>query len=111
MYGFGFFLYNVLDRFDKICSSRGLSEYVSKYEKIREELKITLNTKAWDGEWFKRAFTDEGKVLGTAQNTECRIDSIAQSWAVISNAGDSDKASMALDSLDKHLVDRSVRNY
>ena len=52
-----------------------------------------------------------GKILGTSKNTECRIDSIAQSWSVISLAGDSDKTNMALESLEKFLVNRDVRYY
>ncbi len=77
-----------------------------KYEKIKQELKRALNTKAWDGRWFKRAFMDDGNVLGTMENEECRIDSIAQSWSVISNAGDNDKKYISMESLENHLVDK-----
>ena len=62
-----------------------------KYKEIMNKLKKALNTKGWDGRWYKRAFMDNGDVLGSLQNEECRIDSIAQSWSVISNAGDNDK--------------------
>ncbi|MCI8620925.1 MAG: hypothetical protein HFJ50_03930 [Clostridia bacterium] len=67
MFGFGFFLYNVLDRFNRICSSANLREYIEKYEKIKNDLKIALNSDAWDGEWFKRAFTDERKNFGNIE--------------------------------------------
>ena len=63
MFGFGFFLYDILDRFDKICLECGKTEYVQKYEGIKEKLKLTLNNIAWDGKWFKRAFMDDGRAL------------------------------------------------
>lgn len=106
----GFFLYNILDRFNKICSQYEKTEYIEKYERIKRDLKEKLNANAWDGNWFKRAFMDDGKVLGCKDNSECRIDSIAQSWAVISNAGDEDKRKLAIESLEKYLIDKNVRH-
>ena len=102
----GFFLYTVLERFIPICKNRGDNELAEKYEKIKIEIKKTLNTNGWDGRWFKRAFMDDGNILGSMENDECRIDSIAQSWATISNAGDNDKRYIAIESLENHLVDR-----
>lgn len=111
MSGFGFFLYDILDRFDRICKNiEGKSEYVGKYEKIKENLKYTLNTNAWDGSWYRRAYTDDGQILGHKDNAECKIDSIAQSWSVISHAGDIDKTKIAMESLEKYLIDKDVRN-
>lgn len=111
VYGFGFFLYNILDRFDEICSQAGKRDYIEKYERIKKELKENLNANAWDGNWFKRAFMDNGMALGCKDNEECRIDSIAQSWSVISNAGDDEKKKQAMDSLEANLIDKNVRNY
>ncbi len=71
-----------------------------------QKLKKALNTNGWDGRWYKRAFMDNGDVLGSLQNEECRIDSIAQSWATISGAGDNDKKYISLESLENHLVDK-----
>ncbi len=88
----------------------GKTEYIQKYEGIKASLKNALNTKAWDGSWYKRAFTDEGKALGCINNEECKIDSIAQSWAVISNAGEEEKIYQAMESLDKNLKDKNARN-
>ena len=102
----GFFLYNVLDRFIPICKIKGENNLVEKYEKIKENLKRTLNTNGWDGRWYKRAFMDDGNTLGSMENEECRIDSIAQSWSVISNAGDNDKKYISMESLENHLIDR-----
>src|SRR6185436_7121638 len=59
---------------------------------------------AWDGEWYRRAYFDDGTPLGSAQSEECRIDSIAQSWSVISGAGDPERQRVAMRSLEKHLV-------
>ena len=104
----GFFLYDILGRFLKIV--KGLSycteDRVVKYERVMQQLKKSLNTNGWDGRWYKRAFMDDGNILGSMANDECRIDSIAQSWSVISNAGDNDKKYISMESLENHLVDR-----
>ena len=81
---------------------------VQRYKRIMEALKRHLNTNGWDGRWYKRAFMDDGNVLGSIQNEECRIDSIAQSWATISGAGDNDKKYISLNSLENHLVDKEA---
>lgn len=79
-----------------------------KYRKIMEDLRKALNTNAWDGRWYRRAFMDDGNVLGSIQNEECRIDSIAQSWATISGAGDNDKKYISMESLENHLIDKEA---
>jgi len=102
----GFFLYNILDRFIPICKEKGEINKVEKYERVKETLKKSLNTNGWDGRWFKRAFMDDGNILGSMANDECRIDSIAQSWSVISNAGDNDKKYISMESMENHLIDK-----
>ena len=102
----GFFLYYILDNFIPICKEKGDEELVEKYEKIEKNLKRALNTKGWDGRWYKRAYMDDGSILGSMENDECRIDSIAQSWSIISNAGDNDKKYISMESLENHLVDK-----
>ena len=104
----GFFLYSVLKDFLPICQYKNDEEKVKKYTKIMEELKKRLNTNGWDGRWYKRAFMDDGETLGSLQNEECRIDSISQSWSVISGAGDNDKKYIAMESLENHLVDNEI---
>ena len=101
----GFFLYHILHRWLPILKERE-PEKIQKYQEMMEKLKKALNTKCWDGRWYKRAFMDDGHVLGTLQNEECKIDGISQSWATISNAGDNDKKYISLESLENHLVDR-----
>ncbi len=120
----GFFLYDILRKWIPICSQMNKEnnrkeettdeennydeqEEIKMYENIMEKLKKALNTNGWDGRWYRRAFTDDGHILGSMQNEECRIDSIAQSWSVISTAGDNDKKYISMDSLENHLVDKA----
>lgn len=102
----GFFLYKILNDFITICKESGENDRANKYQEIKEKLKRSLNTAGWDGRWFRRAFMDDGNVLGSMENDECRIDSIAQSWSVISNAGDNDKKFISMESLENHLIDK-----
>lgn len=102
----GFFQYYILDKFIPICRQKGEEELAQKYEEIKMTLKKALNTNGWDGRWFRRAFMDDGNVLGSMENDECRIDSIAQSWSIISGAGDNDKKYISMESLENHLIDR-----
>ena len=101
----GFFLYEILKGFISITEYRNDLEKTEQYKKIAKQLQINLNTNAWDGRWFKRAFADNGDVYGSMENEECRIDSIAQSWSVISGTGDEEKQKQAMESLENHLVD------
>ena len=102
----GFFMYNILTKFIPICEKMKDLEKTSYFKQIAELLKKNLNTYGWDGRWYKRAYTDDGEILGSIENDECRIDSIAQSWSVISDAGDNDKKYISMESLENHLVDR-----
>ena len=96
----GFFLYDILDNFIPFCQKRGDMNLVSKYEDVKNNLKKALNTNGWDGRWYRRAFMDDGNMLGSMENDECRIDSIAQSWSIISGAGDNDKKYISMESLE-----------
>lgn len=104
----GWFLYEVLQRFGELCSFRGEEELESHYRGKRERLAAALDEHAWDGNWYRRAFTDAGTWLGTVYNEECRIDSIAQSWSVISGAAPEQRALQAMQSFDRELVDREL---
>ena len=101
----GFFLYTILKHFIKIAEHQGDEEIVNEYKLIMDELRECLNKNAWDGRWYKRAFADNGDVYGSMENEECRIDSISQSWSVISSAGTDEKKNLAIQSLENHLVD------
>ena len=102
----GFFIYDILKEFVKIAERLNDEEFVKRCKQILKFLQYNLNTNAWDGRWYKRAFSDDGSVYGSMENEECRIDSISQSWSVISEAGDKDKIYSAMDSLENHLVDK-----
>ncbi|MGL4368656.1 MAG: GH36-type glycosyl hydrolase domain-containing protein, partial [Spirochaetota bacterium] len=101
-----FFLYSVLIDFYDIALLRGDTVCAGMCKEKSSELKRNIDETAWDGKWFLRGFYDDGSALGSSQNDECRIDSITQSWAVISGAADRKKADTALDSLFSMLVHR-----
>ncbi len=81
----GFFLHGVLADFAALCDGRGDAERAERYRREAARLAAALE-RTWDGEWYRRGYYDDGAPLGSAQNEECRIDSIAQSWAVLSGA-------------------------
>ncbi|HXG44563.1 MAG TPA: hypothetical protein VNJ71_07395 [Gemmatimonadales bacterium] len=104
----GFFLYHVLERFLPFCERRGDATRVARYRAYRQALGRALNDAGWDGRWYRRAFYDSGAVLGSRRNRECRIDAIAQAWAVLSGAAPPARAALALDALERHLVDEQA---
>lgn len=101
----GFFLYRLLEHFLPYCRQRGDHERAQRYAQHQRELSQALE-QAWDGQWYRRAYYDDGTPLGSAQGQECRIDALAQAWAVISGAVDRDRAARAIESVDKHLISR-----
>ena len=105
----GWFLFMNLRDFAGIAESRGDDERAARWRSRAASLEASLEAEAWDGEWYRRAFFDDGTPLGSAANDECRIDSIAQSWAVISGAGDPERARRAMESVEQRLVRRDDR--
>jgi cyclic beta-1,2-glucan synthetase len=104
----GWFLYSVLQKMAGLADARKDSDFAgrcrSQSDRLQEKLEL-----AWDGDWYRRAYFDDGSPLGSAQNDECRIDSIAQSWAVISGAAPLRRAEQAMDSVRAQLVRRDAR--
>jgi cyclic beta-1,2-glucan synthetase len=98
----GWFLYATLMRFAKL--SELMQNDPDPYLRQAERLSQALKDNAWDGNWYLRAFYDDGSRLGSSQNGECRIDSIAQSWAVLSGAADPERARRAMESVNRFLV-------
>src|SRR5690606_31141457 len=96
----GFMLYKVLLAFAKVAQHQQDSDFAGLCIDHAANLQKNINKHAWDGAWFRRAWFDNGVALGSAGNDECRIDSIAQSWSVLSGAGDPQLARQAMDSLD-----------
>lgn len=103
------FLYQNLDWFSEICTQRKDNYRAKEYRKHADNVLKAIEDHAWDGAWYRRAYFDDGAALGSEANDECKIDSIAQSWSVISKAGNPERQKIAMDSLYKHLVDDKNR--
>lgn len=102
----GFMLYKVLRDFAALAHPYGDAEFAESCLAEAAQLQINLEQHAWDGDWYRRAWFDDGVALGSAVNDECRIDSIAQSWSVLSGAGEPARSRRAMAALDQHLVRR-----
>ena len=102
----GFFLCAVLKQFAEVARARGDSTFAERCEAEAITLRQNLELHGWDGEWYRRAYFDDGSPLGSATNAECRIDSVAQSWSVLSGAGDATRSRMAMNAVDERLVRR-----
>ncbi len=102
----GFFLCAVLTQFAEIAQSRNDAAFVQRCAAEGTKLRQSLEQHGWDGAWYRRAYFDDGTPLGSASNDECKIDSIAQSWSVLSGAGDVQRSRMAMNAVDAHLVRR-----
>jgi cyclic beta-1,2-glucan synthetase len=100
----GWFLYSTLEAFSNLAELHGDARHAMDWRIHMVSLKEALERDGWDGDWYRRAFFDDGTPLGSASSIECRIDSIAQSWAVISGAADPARAKRAMAALDKYLV-------
>jgi cyclic beta-1,2-glucan synthetase len=103
----GWFLLVLLEEFLPIMRQRGDSYKADTLAQKASDLRVHLEKEAWDGAWYKRAFFDDGTPLGSSQNDECQIDSIAQSWAVMANA-DHERSQQAMNSVWDRLVRKDV---
>jgi cellobiose phosphorylase len=102
----GFFLYEVLLRFAEVARKRGDLSFAERCRREAGQVRLNIEQNGWDGEWYRRAYFDDGSPLGSASNPECRIDSIAQSWSVLSGAGNPERSRMAMEAVDRLLVRR-----
>jgi cyclic beta-1,2-glucan synthetase len=108
----GWFLCATMARFARLCTLTGDTIEAAAWRARTTALRAKIDSSAWDGAWYLRAFHDDGSVLGAAANRECRIDSIAQSWAVLSSEPgepDDERARMAVRSADDQLVREADR--
>ncbi|MGA7297898.1 MAG: glucoamylase family protein [Rhodanobacteraceae bacterium] len=103
-----FFLYEVLQSFAVTARAHGDETFARRCEAQASALQAPLEQHGWDGQWYRRAYCDDGIPLGSAGNDACRIDSIAQSWAVLSAAVPEARQRQAMQSLDQHLVRRNM---
>jgi cyclic beta-1,2-glucan synthetase len=104
----GWFLVHVLNEFAAVCDRRSMPDFARKYRTEASGLTGMLEL-SWDGRWYRRAYFDDGTPLGSAQNEECRIDSLTQSWAVLSGAAQPRRAAQAIEAVRAHLVRREAQ--
>ncbi len=102
----GFFLCAVLTQFAEVAQQKGDTSFAERCEAEVGKLRTNLEQHGWDGAWYRRAYFDDGSPLGSADNAECRIDAIAQSWSVLSGAGDGRRSRLAMKAVDERLVRR-----
>ena len=104
----GWFLVTVLNEFAPICERRGRADLARVYRDDARWLTGMLEL-AWDGDWYRRAYFDDGTPLGSVQNEECKLDSLTQSWAVLSGAAQRGRGARAMDAVRAHLVRRDAQ--
>jgi cyclic beta-1,2-glucan synthetase len=104
----GWFLHLALTTFAPLAEARGESLRAASWRSHAAKLRASLEQDGWDGDWYRRGYFDDGTPLGSAARSECRIDSIAQSWAVLSGAADPERAARAMAAMDRHLVRRDA---
>ena len=103
----GWFLHTVLWEWARLADTRGEGQRAEVWRLHVSALKAAIEREAWDGEWYRRAYFDDGTPLGSTTNTECRIDAIAQSWGVISGAADPARGARAMAAVEEYLVRRN----
>ena len=87
-------------RFAEVARGHGDVSFAQRCQEEAARVRRNLEQHGWDGAWYRRAYFDDGSPLGSASNPECQIDSIAQSWSVLSGAGDAARSRMAMDAVD-----------
>jgi cyclic beta-1,2-glucan synthetase len=104
-----FFLYDILIQFSQLSERYGDKAFAGRCKKEAELLRKNIELHGWDGKWYLRAFFDDGSPLGSHSNPECQIDSVAQSWSVLSGAGSDGRQLQAMEAVNEHLVRRDAR--
>ena len=105
----GWFLHAIIGNFAAFAEQRGQHDRAASWRQHATSLRDALERDGWDGDWYRRGYFDDGTPLGSASSSECRIDSIAQSWGVISGAADPARAARAMAAVDKNLILRDDR--
>ena len=103
-----FFLYDVLTQFAPLARAHRDPAFAERCLAEARQLQQNIHQHAWDGQWYRRAYFDNGEPLGSQTNPECQIDSLPQSWSVISGAGDPERSRLALESVEQRLVRRDA---
>ncbi|HEY5337019.1 MAG TPA: protein ndvB, partial [Rhizomicrobium sp.] len=102
----GWFLHSALTSFAAIADKHGVAERGDTWRANAADLREALDMQGWDGDWYRRAYFDDGTPLGSIANSQCRIDSIAQSWSVISGGAEPARATRAMEAVEKFLIRR-----
>ncbi len=100
----GWFLSTVLEKMEAVCIEQQDENRAHRYKTTREQLIADIEANGWDGRWYRRAYFDDGTPLGSIMNEDCKIDSIAQSWSVISGVGNIMRSKQAMESLEEYLI-------
>jgi cellobiose phosphorylase len=103
-----FFLFDVLNRFSHHARQQGDTAFAEECLTQATALKLKIEENAWDGQWYRRAYFDDGEPLGSAQCPECQIDALPQAWAILSGAGDPIRSKVAMEQVDHSLVRRDA---
>ncbi len=103
----GFFLYNCIAMFSKIIKKHTKMD-ITKYQEFNDKLATNLNKKAWDGNYYLRAFFDNGDKLGSHENNECKIDLISQSFSILSGVAPKNRIQNIITSVQEQLVDENI---
>jgi cellobiose phosphorylase len=104
-----FFLYDLLTQFAKLARQRGDAPTADRYVVEAGRLRGNIEQHGWDGDWYRRAYFDDGTPLGSAENPECQIDSLSQSWSILSGAGTRERSLLAMESVYRRLVRPDAR--
>jgi cyclic beta-1,2-glucan synthetase len=102
-----FFLYDVLMRFIPIANQCADAEFAEVCKQTALTLRKNIEKNAWDGNWYRRAYFDDGTPLGSSTNTECKIDSISQSWSILSEAGQPERTTKAMKAVETYLINKT----
>jgi cyclic beta-1,2-glucan synthetase len=100
-----FFLYAVIGSYLPLARARGDHARAERWQRRRDALRQAIETAGWDGAWYRRAYYDDGTPLGSRTSDECRIDALAQAWAVLSGAAPLERAAAAMDAVENQLID------
>ncbi len=103
----GWFIYLILNRFIPLCELKKDTERAENYKRKAEYIRENIESNGWDGNWYRRAYFDDGTPLGSIENDECMIDSLAQSWAIISGGGSKERSRRAMNAVEQHLVKKN----
>jgi cyclic beta-1,2-glucan synthetase len=105
----GWFLHSGLMSFAAIADKHGAADRATNWRLNAAKLREALDTNGWDGDWYRRAYFDDGTPLGSIANSQCRIDNIAQSWSVISGGAEPARAARAMEAVEKFLIKRDEK--